>query len=365
MASQKTPFLKSHVCNFCASIHFLSPRVKYFYPTSTVAHIVCTPLFSISLSSLPSTKARDNDLVNMANNAPWKYLNVHLFNGVRLAYIDCPVPPETKPKGTVLLLHGFPQTSYQFRHVIPLFASAGYRVIAPDYRGAGNSSRPHIDYTKTVMAGDILVLLDHAGVSEAIHVIGHDIGGMVAYALASRWPERFRTLCFGECPIPGTRSFYRDREENAVEQFHFIFHCVGDLPEALVEGKERIYLQHFFNKLTYNVGAFTREDINYYVEAYSQPGAMRCAFELYRAFDKDAEDNREWMQSNGKCEIPALILSGDHSRHKNDAEEMALEVRDPQFLEIGEVQEAGHYVAEENPEGFAAVVIGFISRHDD
>jgi pimeloyl-ACP methyl ester carboxylesterase len=293
-------------------------------------------------------------------------VDVQGLNGepVRLAYLDHPSTSAKAPsESVILLLHGFPQTSYQFRHVLPLLAAAGYRCIAPDYRGAGESSKQHHDFRKTTMAVDMIALLDKLNIKEPVHVIGHDIGGMVAFALASRHPERVKSVCWGECPLPGTSAYYRDKTDNAVQQFHFIFHCVSDLPEALVAGRERVYVSHFLNKITYNLDAFSEADVDHYAAAYAQPGAMRCAFGVYRAFEKDAEENRDWIEAKGKgkCKVPSMVLSGEMSRHREAALEMMLEVteRDNVF-ESGLVEGAAHYLAEESPEGFVRAVLPYL-----
>lgn len=139
------------------------------------------------------------------------YLTAQLLNGIRLAYRRCLPTTEDSPKGTVVLLHGFPQTSYQFRHVLPMMAAEGYRCIAPDYRGAGGSSRPNTGFDKATMADDIVQLLARLGMKEGVHLLGHDIGGMVAFAFAQRHPKLLKSVCWGECPLPGTKSYYRDR----------------------------------------------------------------------------------------------------------------------------------------------------------
>jgi pimeloyl-ACP methyl ester carboxylesterase len=280
---------------------------------------------------------------------------------VRIAFLDH--PPSAKhssPRATILLIHGFPQTSYQFRHVLPLLAEQGYRCIAPDYRGAGRSSKGHNDFRKTAMAADMIALLDKLSITEPVHVIGHDIGGMIAFALASRYPERVRSVCWGECPLPGTATYNRDRTEHAVQQFHFIFHAVSDLPEALVAGRERVYVSHFLNKITYNLAAFSEADVDVYAAAYAQPGAMRCAFGVYRAFERDAEENCRWVEARGKCRMPTMILSGEFSRHLEGAHEMALEVTHGEVLEQGVVKGAAHYLAEESPAGFVEAVVPFL-----
>ena len=295
----------------------------------------------------------------------WKHLIASLDTDppIRIAYIDClPLHPIPK-KGIIVLLHGFPQTSYQFRHVINPFAAAGFRVIAPDYRGAGGSSKPLLGFTKFQMARDIFHLLDSLGIKDVIHLVGHDIGGMIAYAFASGYPEKLASLVWGECPLPGTAVYEANRTTRAVEQFHFIFQSVLDLPEALITGRERIYLSHFFSKLAYNMAAISSTDLDHYVEMYSQPGALRCAFELYRAFEVDSKENRLWIDAEGKLEIPTMALSGDKSAHKDEAVDMFNEVHEQGTFEVAIVEEAGHYIAEENPEGFVREVLRFVKNH--
>lgn len=216
------------------------------------------------------------------------------------------------------------------------------------------------------MASDIVALLDHLDIKEPVHIAGHDIGGMVAYALASRHPGRVKSLNWGECPLPGTAVYYRDRMDNAIQQFHFIFHCVPGLPEQLVSGERqvRIYLEHFFHKIIFNRDAITAEDIDYYVREYCRDDAMRCGFEVYRAFLLDAKENEQWWRENGKCGVPTLGLSGEESRHAAQAEEMFGEVHEKGTYELAVINDAGHYVAEENPEGFARVVVNFADKHN-
>lgn len=112
------------------------------------------------------------------------------------------------PKDTILLIHGYPELSYQFRHVIPLFVKRGHKVIAPDYRGAGHSSKPCEGYNKVTLATDLYELLTkHLGVKENVLVVDHDVGGMVAHAYAVRFPEGTKSVAWGECPLPGTKEY--------------------------------------------------------------------------------------------------------------------------------------------------------------
>jgi pimeloyl-ACP methyl ester carboxylesterase len=277
---------------------------------------------------------------------------------IRIAYTEC--APPTEYKGTILLIHGFPQTSYQFRCAITPLSDAGYRVIAPDYRGAGQSSKPFNGYEKSRMAEDLYMLVrEHLGIKEKIHVIGHDIGGMIAFAYASCYSEDVASVIWGECPLPGT-SAYEEIKINPAA-FHFIFHCVPDLPEFLIAGKEREYIKHFFDKQLYNSAAITPADLDHYTLAYEQPGAMRAALEVYRAFEKDAEENREWLKVNGKVKVPTLLMMGEKFLLTPFAESMASEVNEN--AEVLFIEESGHYIAEENPEAFVKGVLKFVSKY--
>lgn len=126
----------------------------------------------------------------MTSRAVQRITSVQAPNSsIRLHYLD--VPAEGKQKAVILLIHGFPQTSYQFRKVIKPLAAEGYRIIVPDYRGAGLSSKPDDgDYSKVYVAEDIhLLLTQELNITEKVHVVGHDIGGMIAYAYAVRHAE--------------------------------------------------------------------------------------------------------------------------------------------------------------------------------
>lgn len=116
---------------------------------------------------------------------------------VSIAYIFSPSTGKDDPE-TILLLHGYPESSYQFRHVITALSDKGFDVVAPDYRGAGRSSKPLSGYDKVTMAADIHELvMKHLGIKKKVHVVGHDIGGMIAYAYASRYPNATASVAWG------------------------------------------------------------------------------------------------------------------------------------------------------------------------
>ena len=165
-----------------------------------------------------------------------------LAPGLRLHYVEAGAGPRV-----VVLLHGYPQTSREWRHVIPPLVDAGFRVVAPDYRGAGHSSRPEGGYDKRTMAEDIHRLVrEHLQIEEPIALVGHDIGLMVAYAYAQAYRDELSHLVLMEAPIPGTAVFDAFLSDPSV--WHFSFHNVRDVPEMLVAGRERQYLQHIINE---------------------------------------------------------------------------------------------------------------------
>lgn len=283
--------------------------------------------------------------------------NANLTPITRIHYQIAQPPTSHQPRATLLLIHGFPQTSNQYCLVLPLLASAGYRCIAPDYRGAGFSFHPPSDYTKRTMAADLHTLVTtELKITEPIVLIGHDIGGMIAHAYVSQFPSSVKAIIWGECPLPGSTEYEATKHGHG--QWHFQFHAVGDIAEELVRGKERIYLQHFFNKLSQDPTLFEGEVLEHYVSAYSQPGALRAAFATYAAFENDAVENRKCLEGDGKSKVKCMVLSGERSLHIQGAEQMVGEFY--QDYRCGVVKGAGHYIAEEKPEDFVENVRKFL-----
>jgi pimeloyl-ACP methyl ester carboxylesterase len=271
--------------------------------------------------------------------------------GLRLHYVTA-----GEGERTIVLLHGFPQTWWEWRHVIPGLTAAGFRVVAPDYRGAGHSWRPVAGYDKVTMAGDIHRLLHgHIGVDGPFVLAGHDIGLMVAYAYAQAYRDDVSHLALMDAPLPGTAVFDRLRSDPRV--WHFAFHGARDVAEMLVAGRERQYLQLFFNARIYDPSAVSDEDLDVYVSAYAAPGAMRAGFEVYRAFDQDAADNRAALERNGKLSVPVLAVGGETSTSGPVVEEMAREVADD--VTGSRIARSAHWIPEENPEALVSALVEF------
>lgn len=274
--------------------------------------------------------------------------------GLRLHYVTAGAGDRT-----VVLLHGFPQTWWEWRHVIPGLVAAGFRVVAPDYRGAGDSWRPVGGYDKRTMAEDVRRLLrEHLAIDHRVALVGHDIGLMVAYAYAQAHRDEVSHLVVIDAPLPGTEVFDRLRHDPRV--WHFAFHGARDVAEMLVAGRERQYLQAFFNARISNPSAVGASDLDLYVSAYSAPGAMRAGFETYRAFDRDAADNREWLARNGKLSIPVLAVWGEKSTSGSLVAEMMRAVAED--VTGLRVPGTGHWIPEENPTALTTALVAFLRQ---
>lgn len=264
-------------------------------------------------------------------------------NGVRLHYV---MGGKGEP---VVLLHGWPTTWYEWRRIMPALASR-YTVIAPDTRGLGDSSRPTGGYDKRTLASDIYGLVQQLGFKQ-INLVGHDLGGQIAYAYANAHPENVRRLVILDVPIPGLAGW------DEIRNWHFPFHAARDIPEALVQGKERMYITHFYTAFAYNPAAFTEEDIDEYTRTYSAPGAMRAGFEYYRAFPEDVRQNREYAKT--KLKMPVLALGGASATNTlplRQMREVSSDVRG------GVMEGCGHWLATECPDELTRRLLAFFAE---
>jgi pimeloyl-ACP methyl ester carboxylesterase len=198
-------------------------------------------------------------------------------NGVRMHYI---VTGLGEP---VVLLHGWPQTWYAWRNIIPILAEH-YTVIAPDMRGLGASEKPGDGYDKVTVARDLHALV-HALGHDRIFLVGHNMGGQVAYPYAAMWPDEVRALVLIESSLP---AFGQEELMNVAEggSWHFGFNMAGDITEELVRGRERLLVEHWMRRST--VGAvdpttIADEALDQYANALAQPGGLRSSFAYYRA----------------------------------------------------------------------------------
>lgn len=257
----------------------------------------------------------------------------------------------------VVLLHGWPQSSHEWRHVMRLLGPK-HRLIAPDLRGLGDTSRPQDGYDSRSIAGDVAELVTgHLGL-ERFHLVGHDWGGPVAFALACLKPEAVRTLTIVDVTVPGIGP---DISQGG-RRWHHAFHMTPDLPERLVEGRERDYLGWFYQAFSWQPGAIGPDDIDEYVRTYAQPGAMRAGFAYYRNIPRNVEFNRELKASGFRLRMPVLAVGGARTEARgrgSEPEESLREIADDVRGLV--VPESGHFVPEEQPEILSEALADFFA----
>ena len=267
-------------------------------------------------------------------------------NGVRLHYL---VAGKGDP---VVLLHGYAETSHMWLPLIAKLADK-HTVIAPDLRGFGESSAPPDGYTKAAMAQDIHALVKKLGYDH-IRLVGHDIGLMVAYAYAAQYPSEVDRLVLMEAFLPGVGDW------NSVfllrDLWHF--HFYGKTPLALVTGRERIYLDHFWNDFAADPKkSLSEKDREFYTKAYAQPGHMAAGMEVFRAFPKDAEDFAQFSKS--KLTMPLLVLSGEKAGGPFLIEQGKMVATN---VEGVLVKGSGHWLMEEAPDQVMPKLVEFLNR---
>jgi pimeloyl-ACP methyl ester carboxylesterase len=250
----------------------------------------------------------------------------------------------------VVLLHGFGDTGDMWA---PLAADLArdHMVVVPDLRGMGLSSKPEGGYDKQTQAGDIRAVLTRLGIDRAA-IVGHDIGTMVAYAYAVRFPDKTDRLVVMDAPVPGIPP-WNEIVRNPL-LWHFDFG--GADAERLVRGRERIYLDRFWNEFAGDPSKIDEASRRHYAKLYARPGAMRAAFAQFRSLRKDAEDNRASLKS--KLTMPVLAIGGEKSFGAAEAEVMRNAATNVTGVVV---PKSGHWLMEEQPEATIATIRGFLS----
>jgi pimeloyl-ACP methyl ester carboxylesterase len=251
-------------------------------------------------------------------------------NGIQIHYV---IGGRGDP---VVLLHGWPETWYEWRHVMPALAK-NYTVIVPDLRGLGDSSKPVSGYDVKTTAEDIYQLVSQLDFKN-IFLVGHDFGVEVAYSYAATHPHEIKRLVILDVPVAGIGP-----GGNITSLWWLQFHSVRDIPEMLVEGHEREYLTWFYRH-TCNPEAITKDDIDEYVSHYASPGGMRAGFEYYRSIPEDIKLNQEY--SKVKLPMPVLALGGECSFGNAALDSMRLVATD---VRGSVIPNTGHWIPEERP----------------
>jgi pimeloyl-ACP methyl ester carboxylesterase len=283
---------------------------------------------SRSLRSAPATESR--------------FANV---NGVRLHYL---VAGKGDP---VVLLHGYAETSHMWRPLMAKLADTR-TVIAPDLRGAGQSSTPADGYTKAAMARDIHALTSKLGY-QRVQIVGHDIGLMVAYAYAAQYPSEVERIALMDAFLPGIGNWRDVWLMRDLWHFHFY----GKTALALVRGRERIYFEHFWNDFAGDPKHSVPErDRRIYAKAYARHGGMRSGFEYFRTFEQDASDFANFAKK--PLLMPMLVLTGEKASGVFLIEQGRLVAKN---VEGVVVRKSGHWLMEEAPDQVIPKLVEFLN----
>jgi pimeloyl-ACP methyl ester carboxylesterase len=252
----------------------------------------------------------------------------------------------------VVLLHGYGETGDMWA---PLAADLerDHTVIVPDLRGLGLSSQPAGGFDKKNQARDVSGIMDALRVEQA-DVVAHDIGNMVAFQFAAQYPQRVRLLVLIDAPVPGVGPW----EEILKNPLLWHFRFGGPDMERLVAGRERIYLDRFWNEFSASPDRFGEAAREHYAKLYALPGAMHSGFAQFAAFDQDAVDNRAFL-AHSRLRMPVLAVGGQKSFGPMMATVMRAGAED---VTEGIVPDSGHWIMEENPRATIQLVRSFLAR---
>jgi pimeloyl-ACP methyl ester carboxylesterase len=253
----------------------------------------------------------------------------------------------------VVFLHGFGDTGDMWAPAAAVLAK-DHLVVVPDLRGMGLSAHPDTGYTKKNQALDIAGLMDALKIQQAA-LVTHDIGNMVGYALAAQFPARITKWVVIDAPLPGIGNWEQIKQSPLLWHFNFR----GPDEERLVAGRERIYLDRFYDELSADpkkIGEATRQ---HYAALYARPRAMHDAFEQFGAFNQDAIDNKALLAQVGRLMMPVLAVGAEKSFGAGEADTLRFVAVN---VTMGIVPGSGHWIMDENPKATTALIVDFLSK---
>jgi len=293
-----------------------------------------------------------------------------IVNDVRLHYVEA----GPSDGDLVICLHGFPEFWYSWHRQLPALAGAGYRVIAPDMRGYNRSEKPHGvgAYSLEELTADVRGLVTQFGAEQA-HIVGHDWGGVVAWATAYRHPDVVRSLTVLNAPHP-----LKYARELSLEQlgrsWYALFFQLPWLPERLFRARDFALLEELFTDERVSPEAFSPTDIDRYKDAFRHPGAVKSAISYYRALFRgtaltELPNSLPFVGSlrtptqSGQVRAPTLVIWGENDVALTTAQLEGLEtyVSD---LQIERFPNASHWVNADRPEAVNEALCGFLERVD-
>jgi pimeloyl-ACP methyl ester carboxylesterase len=305
-----------------------------------------TPALTLGIAGAPTAKssarAQGSPSPNgLPEGATSRFAQI---NGMRMHLVEMGQGP------VLILLHGWPQTWFAWRGVMPRLA-ARFRVVAPDLRGTGLSERTASGYDKRTIAQDIRALIASLGVGQA-HVAAHDMGGKAAYFLAHLHPEVVSKLALVDCLLPGTENLDALRGG----AWHYGFHMAPETPEMLTKGRERDYIAAQIKAWSHGKDAIGEDAITEYASHYATPGGMTAGFNFYRALRDDVPFAATLRGQ--KLNMPVVAIAGQFGVGERLADALRPETRD---LASVVAPDCGHFVAEEAPEFFCEHLERFLA----
>jgi pimeloyl-ACP methyl ester carboxylesterase len=253
----------------------------------------------------------------------------------------------------VVMLHGFGDTGDMWAPAAATLVK-NHTVVVPDLRGMGLSTHPDQGYTKKNQAVDIAGVMDALKIQSA-DLVTHDIGNMVGYALAAQYPTRITKWVVIDAPLPGIGNWEEIKQSPLLWHFNFR----GPDEERLVAGRERIYLDRFYNELSADPKKIDEATRQHYAALYARPHAMHDAFEQFGAFNQDAIDDKALLAKGGKLAMPVLALGGEKSFGTAEADTLRFVATN---VTMGIVPGSGHWIMDENPKATTALIVNFLSN---
>lgn len=275
-------------------------------------------------------------------------------DGVRLHYVT-----GGKADGeAVVLLAGFPESWYAWRKIIPLLAPI-YKVVALDMPGQGDSDRPGGGYDTESLATAVHGLLQQLGMTRYL-LAAHDVGAWIAYPYAMLFGDEIRRMALLDAGIPGVTlpDALPTDPERAWRTWHFAFHAIPDLPEMLITGREREYLDWFLRRKTANPESFSDADLDEYLRVFKKEGGLRAGLAFYRAAALSARQNRA-LCAKGKLKVPVLALGSDQGSIRDMATPLKAYA---EHVQGGTIAACGHFLPEEQPTAVAEELIAFFNQ---
>jgi len=253
----------------------------------------------------------------------------------------------------VVMLHGFGDTGDMWAPAAAALVK-NHTVVVPDLRGMGLSTHPDQGYTKKNQAVDIAGVMDALKIQSA-DLVTHDIGNMVGYALAAQYPTRITKWVVIDAPLPGIGNWEEIKQSPLLWHFNFR----GPDEERLVAGRERIYLDRFYNELSADPKKIDGATRQHYAALYARPHAMHDAFEQFGAFNQDAIDDKALLAKGGKLAMPVLALGGEKSLGTAEADTLRFVATN---VTMGIIAGSGHWIMDENPEATTALIVNFLAK---